>query len=234
MGSGEMFDKIARRYDWVNRVISVGQDERWRRKAIRAMQLQDTSFVLDLATGNGQMSRSIHKKNHLVRIIGLDPSFQMLHLGKKKLVSQKMEWVQGSAEQLPFPSSQFDAVCMAFGIRNVPDRIKALREIERVLKPGGRLAILELSMPKNKGIMDRLSRFYIRWCLPKIGALLSSSVEYDYLQKSVAAFPSPESFSNMIQQTGLAVTLVKPLTWGACQLYVAEKPPVVPLTPPQP
>jgi len=133
--------------------------------------------------------------------------------------------VQGDAQALPFEARSFDSVCIAFGIRNVPDRAQALREMARVTRIGGRIAILELSEPRA-GLLGALARFHIHRVVPYVGALLSGVKEYQYLQRSIAAFPPAHQFGELMQDSGLNVLEVRALTFGVCHLYVAEPKPV--------
>lgn len=224
-GSGAMFDGIAARYDLVNRVISLGIDQSWRRKTVRALQLARGHRVLDLATGTADLAIQVARTEPGATVVGLDPSAKMLDVGRDKVVraalEARVELVQGDAQALPFPENSFDSVCIAFGIRNVPDRAKALREMARVTRPGGRIAILELSEPRS-GLLGALARFHIHTVVPYVGALLSGVKEYQYLQRSIAAFPPAEEFAALMKSSNLDVIAVHPLTFGVCHLYVAE------------
>lgn len=224
-GSGAMFDKIARRYDLLNRLMSLGIDQRWRNKTVDAMELKPGGRVLDLATGTADLALKVLKRHPQTSVVGVDPSVGMLEIGRQKVaaggLNEKCELKVGDAQELPFPDNSFDGLCMAFGIRNVPDRSRALREMARVTKPDGRIAILELSEPR-KGIMGPLARFQIRTVVPWVGSLLSGSREYRYLQESIAAFPPPEQFAEVMREAGLEVLRVEPLTFGVCCLYVAR------------
>lgn len=224
LGSGAMFDAIAHRYDLLNRIISLGVDMRWRKLAIRRLELKVGSQVLDLATGTADMALLIHRLHPEAQVVGLDPSRKMLDVGEQKVqaagASRVIRLEQGDAQALPFQAAQFDAACMAFGIRNVPDRSKALRELARVVKPGGRICILELSEPQH-GLLALGARFYIHHLVPRIGGLLSGSREYRYLQQSIAQFPQPEAFAAIMRAAGLNVLEVVPLMFGSCQLFVA-------------
>lgn len=218
-----MFDRIARRYQLGNFVLSMGQDARWRKKAIRSLQLGPHDRLLDLATGNGQMLRTAqHLAPHALSV-GLDPSIQMLSVDHPTWKNTVFHRVQGRAEHLPFADNSFDAVCMAFGIRNVPDRHKGLAEMYRVLKPGGRIAILELSMPPRRGLLGRLAHAYVEYCVPIIGGVLSNATDYKYLRESIAQFPPPNAFLEMMKAAGFQHASATAMTFGSCQLYVAEK-----------
>ncbi|MCK6552357.1 ubiquinone/menaquinone biosynthesis methyltransferase, partial [Myxococcota bacterium] len=164
LGTGAMFDRIAGRYDFLNRVISLGLDLRWRRLAIDALDVGTSSKVLDLATGTADLAIEVAKRGAEVHVVGLDPSPKMLEVGRVKLaeraLDRRVELVLGDAAALPFEDASFDRVSMAFGIRNMPDRPKVLAEIARVLRPGGRLAILELSTPE-RGLLASAARIHI-------------------------------------------------------------------------
>jgi demethylmenaquinone methyltransferase/2-methoxy-6-polyprenyl-1,4-benzoquinol methylase len=223
-GSGVMFDRIARRYDLLNRLMSFGLDRKWREKTVRALALPDDAHVLDLATGTADLAIRVAERHPSARVIGVDPSRAMLDIGQQKLaargLSERVSLVVGDAQALPQADHSFDGVCMGFGIRNVPDRARALAEIARVTRPGGRVAILELSEPR-RGFLAPFSRFHIRVLVPRLGALLSGSHEYRYLQRSIAAFPPAPEFARMMEQAGLQVLEIQPLTLGTCHLYVA-------------
>jgi demethylmenaquinone methyltransferase / 2-methoxy-6-polyprenyl-1,4-benzoquinol methylase len=224
-GSGAMFDGIAHRYDLVNRVISLGIDQSWRRKTVRALELQPGARVLDLATGTGDLAIMIARLHPHVTLLGVDPSEKMLEVGQKKLalaqLTERIELKVGDAQALPLESNSFDGVSIAFGIRNVPDRLQGLREMARVTKPGGRVAILELSEPRS-GILGPLARFHVHSVVPAVGALLSGAKEYRYLQRSIAAFPPPREFEALMVEAGLRIVSSTALTFGVCHLYVGE------------
>jgi demethylmenaquinone methyltransferase/2-methoxy-6-polyprenyl-1,4-benzoquinol methylase len=229
LGSGAMFDRIAARYDTVNRVLSLGLDQRWRRRVVRALgiakgDLGEHPRVLDVATGTGDLAIEIARACPGATVIGLDPSPGMLAIAQRKLakrgLADRVSLVEGDAQALPQKNCEVDAATIAFGIRNVPDRAKGLRELARVVRPGGRIAVLELGEPQ-KGVLAAAARFHSHHFVPRIGALLSGKREYRYLQKSVAAFPPAEQFADMMRASGLKVLEVVPMTFGVCTLYLA-------------
>jgi demethylmenaquinone methyltransferase / 2-methoxy-6-polyprenyl-1,4-benzoquinol methylase len=220
-----MFDAIAGRYDLLNRILSLGIDQGWRHKTVAAMQLGEASRVLDLATGTADLAILVATTHPGALVDGVDPSVKMLEIGRKKLeargLSERVHLQVGVAETLPFADGVFDAVSIAFGIRNVPDRPKALREMARVTRAGGRVVILELSEPRG-GVMGPLARFHVHQVVPWLGGLISGSREYRYLQRSIAAFPPAEEFSRTMEEAGLHVLEARALTFGVSTLYVAE------------
>ncbi len=224
-GSGAMFDRIADRYDLLNRIISLGIDGSWRKRTVRALGLSESAAVLDVATGTADLAIAIAKSSDGASVVGLDPSEGMLAVGAKKVeragLAERVSLVAGDAQVLPFEDASFDAVTIAFGIRNVPDRAKALAEMRRVTRPGGVLAILELSEPEG-GAMAAMARIHVHTVVPFVGGLLSGSSEYKYLQKSIAAFPPADAFGRMMRAAGWTVTKIEPLTFGVAHLYVAR------------
>ncbi len=228
-GSGEMFDAIAERYDRLNRVLSLGIDRSWRRKAVAALNLAQgaEASVLDLATGTADLALEILRRHPGCRVTGLDPSTGMLAIGRRKAreagSSDRLILQEGNAEDLPYEDESFDGTTIAFGIRNVPNRPRALAEMARVTRPGGRIVILELSEPR-RSLIAPFARFHVRTLVPWVGAILSGSREYRYLQRSIAAFPSPEKFGAMMGDAGLNLLQAQALTFGVCHLYVAESP----------
>jgi demethylmenaquinone methyltransferase/2-methoxy-6-polyprenyl-1,4-benzoquinol methylase len=225
-GSGAMFDRIAVRYDLLNRLLSLGLDRRWRRRLIAAADLRPGARVLDLATGTGDVALALRHRHPEVEVVGLDPSRGMLERARAKerrAPGGPCRWYEGVAEELPFGSGSFDAVTMAFGIRNVTSRERALGEIARVLRPGGRLAILELAEPRA-GWLGAVSRLWVRQVVPRLGALLGSPAAYRYLQRSMAAFPAAPEFARSLSAAGLEVIEVASLGLGACTLFVARRP----------
>ena len=226
-GSGAMFDRIANRYDLLNRIISLGIDNGWRRKTTEALKLDGISAprVLDLATGTADLAIATALRYPNATILGTDPSRGMIKIGDEKLarlgLASRVTLAVGDAQAIEAEDGSFDAVTISFGIRNVPDRDRALREMKRVLKPGGIAAILELGEPR-RGILGPLARFHIRQVVPRLGAWLSGAKEYRYLQQSIAAFPEPEAFTERMKNAGLESAFT-PLTFGVVHLYVGKR-----------
>jgi demethylmenaquinone methyltransferase/2-methoxy-6-polyprenyl-1,4-benzoquinol methylase len=223
-GSGEMFDRIAKRYDLLNRLMSFGIDRRWRRKLVDALALGVSGRALDLATGTADVALAIAARLPSVSILGTDPSVGMLEIGQQKIeragLGNRVRLAVGDAQRIEAEDGTFDAACISFGIRNVPDRALALREMARVVRAGGRVAVLELSEPQG-GLMGALARFHVHWLVPRLGALISGAREYRYLQESIAAFPPASEFAEIMRGAGLDVLKVEPLTFGVAHLYVA-------------
>ena len=222
-----MFDNLAPRYDLLNRLMSLGVDKRWRRRTVRSLQLKSGDKVLDLATGTGDLAIAIAKKHPNVTVVGVDPSAGMLEVGRKKIrkagLEGRISMHEGIGEELPFEADTFNAVTIAFGIRNCTDRPQAIREMKRVTKAGGRIGILELGEPRG-GIMAPVARFHIHQVIPRIGAWLSGAREYRYLQESIEAFPPSDEFAATMTECGVHMLEVVPFSFGSCHLYLAEVP----------
>ena len=225
-GSGAMFDRIARRYDRLNRLMSFGMDRGWRRKLVRALgPVGAGDEVLDLATGTADVALAVAGACPGVRVTGLDPSGGMLEVGRDKVAragfEERVELVEGDAQALELQDDRFAATCIAFGIRNVPDRCAALREMARVVRPGGRIAILELTQPRGRWTSP-FARFHMRHVVPRLGSWLSQAHEYDYLQRSIQAFPPPDAFVAEMAAAGIADPRARRLTMGTVHLFVGE------------
>lgn len=223
-----MFDAIAGRYDLLNHVLSGGQDLYWRWRAVRRLKLTGREQVLDLCTGTCDVARTMIKRRLARRVLGIDFSSEMLKVGLRKLRAEGragvIPLVRGDAMCLPAATGSMDAVTIAFGIRNVQDASVALKEVARVLKPGGRLAILEFSTPQQPLVRDAYL-WYFRNVLPRLGRLVSRHGEaYAYLPASVETFTPPDEFVAQLEAAGLRRCEAVPLTFGVVYLYVAERP----------
>jgi demethylmenaquinone methyltransferase/2-methoxy-6-polyprenyl-1,4-benzoquinol methylase len=223
-GSGEMFDAVAQRYDLLNRLISLGLDQRWRRRAVAALALGPGKTALDLATGTGDVAVMIARTHPDVDVLATDPSRGMLRIARAKARARSMghrvRFAVGDAQAIDLPDATVDAITMAFGIRNIEDRPRALREMARVTRDGGRVSLLELSQPQ-RGPFATLARFHIHEVVPRIGGALSSPDVYAYLEQSIAAFPQPEVFAATMAEAGLRVLEVSPMSLGVVCLFVA-------------
>ncbi|MEM7349692.1 MAG: bifunctional demethylmenaquinone methyltransferase/2-methoxy-6-polyprenyl-1,4-benzoquinol methylase UbiE [Acidobacteriota bacterium] len=224
-GSGAMFDSIAARYDRLNRLLSLGLDRRWRRRAVASLGAQPGWRILDLATGTADVAIEAAQQQSAATVVGLDPSRQMLAVGERKVaeagLAGRIELRHGHGESLPFDDDTFDGVTIAWGIRNVADRPASLREMARVVRPDGRIAILESNEPRS-GPLAWGARLYLHQVVPRVGAWLSQERAYRYLQTSTEAFPAPEEFAKLMASCGLEVLEVQPQTFGVCCLYVAR------------
>ncbi len=222
----KMFNNIAWRYDFLNHFLSLGVDRYWRKKAISFLKKQSPKLILDIATGTGDFALEAMKLSP-EKIFGIDISTDMLEIGKKKIrqknLQEKIELLEGDSEQLIFLDNKFDAVTVAFGVRNFHHLEKGLSEMHRVLKTGGTCLILEFSQPSNS-IMRRLYNFYSFRITPKIGNLISRDKNaYSYLYESVKAFPYGREFSEILLKAGFSSVNFKTLTFGVVTVYIAEK-----------
>ena len=219
----EMFTSIAPMYDFLNRLLSVGQDKYWRKRAVDFLDPMGTDQILDVATGTCDMVIEIAKRNLSVKIFGIDFSQRMLDLGRAKITQDDSnKWVSfhiGSGEYLPFANESFDGVICAFGIRNFANVQMGLREFYRVLKPGGRIVILEFSVPQNQ-FLNAVYDWYFNLILPKIGNLISGhSNAYTYLPESVANFPNQKKFVEWIEKVGFKKVSFTELTFGIVSIH---------------
>jgi demethylmenaquinone methyltransferase / 2-methoxy-6-polyprenyl-1,4-benzoquinol methylase len=222
-----MFDAIAPRYDLLNRVLSGGLDRRWRDRAVDALKLPAGARVLDLCTGTADLAVATVNRVPGATVVGVDFASVMLRLGLAKIVSlglvRSIRLVRGDATRIPVGSATCDAATIAFGIRNVAEPERALAEIARVLRPHGRLAILEFGQPRIPGIRSLYS-WYFRFVLPAIGRLVSKhDSAYSYLPASVGTFPPAHEFAGIIAKHGFSNVRAVPLTFGIVYLYIAEK-----------
>ncbi len=220
-----MFDDIAGRYDRFNHVSSFGADRSWRRKAVREIvDTRNPIQVLDVATGTADFAIAVNRKaaqgSH---ITGIDLSQGMLEVGKTKCQGLPIDLEVGDAENLRFADGTFDRVCVAFGVRNFENLMKGLREMQRVLKPGGKLIILELSYPKNRLIFS-FYKFYSLKILPRIGAGMTGNTgAFTYLPDSILKFPLPDKFMPMLREAGFGTVRARQFMFGVCRLYIACK-----------
>lgn len=226
-GIRDMFDAIAPRYDLLNRLLSLGIDRRWRTFAVSQLSIPDGGKVLDVATGTGDVALEIAARTApSVHIVGADFTQGMLVRGQEKIAATpfagRIVLVNAPCEALPHPEGVFDGVTIAFGIRNVVDRSAGLREMCRVLRPGGRAVILEFSQPRNR-LFRTIYHGYFRHVLPWVGGLFSRRSAYQYLPDSVLEFPSQEAFKQMMIAAGFDSVRHHDLTGGIATVYVGDK-----------
>jgi demethylmenaquinone methyltransferase/2-methoxy-6-polyprenyl-1,4-benzoquinol methylase len=219
-----MFDAIAGRYDLLNHLLSGGIDTRWRKRAIRSLQLTGRERVLDLCTGTGDLAiAAIRADPPAARVIGVDFAGAMLRVGHNKLrrarLDERIALVRGDATRIPLGDASIDAITIAFGIRNVEEVAVACAEMRRVLKPGGRFAILEFAVPTTPGL-SVVYLWYLRHVLPRIGRAVSRhTAAYAYLPASIGAFTSPDEFVTILRQAGFSEVRTNRLTFGSVVLY---------------
>lgn len=227
--SPRMFDAIAKRYDILNRLLSLGQDLNWRKALVNCLPADKDIELLDLATGTADVLITLAKHNAKVfRGVGVDPSAGMLAIGRKKISDQQLEQrlflQQGSAEELTFLNDSFDVVTISFGIRNIPNLRPAFLEIFRVIKPGGTFIVLEFSKPSNP-VLALGHWFYLNTVVPCVGFLFSGNFKaYQYLNKTIQTFPHGEQFCNILNQFGFINIRRMPLMGGVATIYSAYKP----------
>ena len=222
----QMFDNISENYDGLNRVISFGIDVKWRKKVVAIVGENNPKQILDIATGTGDLAIMMADLNP-DRIVGLDISAGMLAIGKQKIakenLSDKIEMIVGDSENMPFNDNTFDAITVSFGVRNFANLDKGLTEINRVLKPNGKLVILETSVP-TKFPYKQGYRFHSSVILPIVGKLFSKDkVAYSYLSESANSFPFGEEFNNILLKNGFTTATDKPVTFGVASIYTATK-----------
>jgi demethylmenaquinone methyltransferase / 2-methoxy-6-polyprenyl-1,4-benzoquinol methylase len=222
-----MFDAIAPRYDLLNRVLSAGLDQRWRKRAVEALALAGEATVLDLCTGTADLAIAIAERHPGASVTGVDFSSAMLARGlgklKKSDLTRRIRLVRGDAAAIPLTEGTCDGATIAFGIRNVAQPERALAELQRVLRPGARLVILEFGAPRIPGIRTLYS-WYFRYLLPLVGRMVSHHESaYSYLPASVGTFPPPAEFVRTIERHGFVSVSAVPLTMGIVYRYVATK-----------
>lgn len=222
-----MFNNISGTYDFLNHFLSLGIDMIWRKIAIRELIQDKPKYILDVATGTGDLAFEAIQTLKPEKVIGIDISNGMLGIAREKILKRKMqdkfEVHLGDSEKLLFENDTFDAVTVAFGVRNFEDLEKGLSDMLRVLKPGGKVVILEFSKPKVFPVKQAYN-FYFKYITPAIGRIFSKdSSAYSYLPESVASFPDGEKFNSLMQKVGFQNTKYRPLTFGICSIYIGVK-----------
>ncbi|MFH1009118.1 MAG: ubiquinone/menaquinone biosynthesis methyltransferase [Candidatus Latescibacterota bacterium] len=222
-----MFSRIAGSYDFCNRFLSGRRDVAWRKRMVREMDFSQTARYLDLATGSGDVAIRCARSHRGVHVVAIDFVHEMVLAAKRKVrtrgLDQAISLSEGDATHIPFPDHAFDCVGMAFGIRNIPDRNRALSEMVRVAVPGGKVLVLELTTPENR-FLHLGYCFLLRRVLPGIAGLFSDDRgAYDYLGESIVAFPTKEEFLEKMRAAGIQDSRAIALTLGTCHLFVGAK-----------
>ncbi len=220
-----MFNNIAPKYDFLNHVLSMGIDIKWRNRVNNMLHSEKVETILDIATGTGDVALTLHKEG--IKIKGLDISEGMLEVGRQKIkekgLENDIEFILGDAENIPFPDNHFDAITVAFGVRNFANLEKGLKEMYRVLKPSGRVFVLEFSQPTSVPF-KQIYNFYSRNILPTIGRIISNDkAAYTYLPESVAAFPYGQDFLNIMKNCSFKENACRPVTMGIASIYSGKK-----------
>lgn len=222
-----MFNSIAPSYDFLNHLLSFGIDKLWRRRLVKRLLRNNPEKVLDVATGTADLALVMAKQSPTVRIVGIDISESMLAIGmvklKKRMLQERITLKKASALSVPYDDEQFCAAMVAFGVRNFEDLSQGLKEIYRVLKPNGELAVLEFSMPRHWPF-NAIYRFYFLKFLPWVGGKISGNRQaYTYLPESVLSFPQGEAFARILKSVGFNAVEIKVQTFGIATLYIAKK-----------
>ncbi|MCT4603288.1 MAG: bifunctional demethylmenaquinone methyltransferase/2-methoxy-6-polyprenyl-1,4-benzoquinol methylase UbiE [Marinifilum sp.] len=222
-----MFNNIAKKYDFLNHVLSMGIDKLWRKKAVKLLKPLQPKMILDIATGTGDFALANLKLNP-DKVVGIDISTEMLAVGREKVakknLSHKIELLEGDSENIQFKDNTFDAITVAFGVRNFENLEKGLQEMNRVVRPGGKVVVLEFSKPRNFPV-KQIYNFYFFRILPFWGKMVSKDASaYTYLPKSVDAFPDGEDFLKIYESCGFAETKQIKLSFGIASIYIGTKP----------
>ena len=222
-----MFDSIAKRYDFLNRFLSLGIDKGWRKKAIANFEGKKMNHLLDIATGTADMALMAYQQIQPTKITGIDISEGMMQYGRIKIADKKLnDTIQlslGDSTEIPFPDNSFDGAMVAFGVRNFADLEKGLKEINRVLQTGSKLVILEFSQPTSSWFKP-FYNLYMKWITPTVGQLFSGNkAAYAYLNDSVIAFPEGPAFLKIFEQAGFTKVSQQKLTLGICSIYCGSK-----------
>lgn len=224
----EIFSTVTGRYDFLNHLLSLRRDIAWRRYAVRKMRFFRTYRLLDVATGTADLAIEAARCHPSIQVTGLDFVKVMMDRGAIKIAEKgfgnRIRLLQGDALDLPFPDHSFDSVAIAFGIRNIPDRERALREMKRVTAPGGQVMVLEMTFPKE-GFLKGFYRLYLHQILPRLGRILSKNpAAYQYLTDSIVNFPTPPAFARMMEEAGLARVENYSLDFGMTYLHTGINP----------
>ena len=224
----QMFDSIAPAYDFMNRAMTFGIDRRWRRIAVDMVARNPHDRILDIATGTGDLAMLLARRTRATHITGLDLSEGMIDIGRRKIeragLAGRIELICGDSLAMPFDSGSFDAITVAYGVRNFADLLAGYREMARVLKPGGTLTVIELSTPASP-VVRPFYRLYTRHIIPLMGRMVSKDVRaYSYLPESIAAVPQRADMTALMEQAGFTDTAWRTLTFGTCAIYTGRRP----------
>lgn len=224
----EIFATVTSKYDFLNHLLSLRRDVAWRRATVSRMRFFRTHRLLDAATGTCDLAVEAVRRHPDLRVTGLDLVSEMVAAGRRKIrrmgLSSRIHLLRGDALHLPFGEARFDAVSMAFGIRNIPDRLAALQEMTRVVVPGGRILILEMTLPRSF-LLRPFYSFYLGTVLPRLARAVSPNPgAYHYLADSIAHFPAPQAFARIMRRAGLERVQIHPLTCGITCLHEGVKP----------
>lgn len=224
----QMFDSIAPAYDFMNRAMTLGIDKLWRKKAVKMVAKSQPQSILDVATGTGDLAITLARAISGAQITGIDLSEGMISVGRKKIekagLQERITLRAGDCLQMPFEDNRFDSLTVAYGVRNFADIPAGLREMQRVIRPGGMVCIVELSTPVSP-IVKPLYRLYTRGVIPLVGRLISKDTRaYSYLPESIEAVPQRERMTALMEAAGFISAAFRPLTFGVCTIYTGVKP----------
>lgn len=224
----QMFDSIAPAYDFMNRMMTFGIDKLWRRRAVNMVKARSPQRILDVATGTGDLALRLCRSIPGATVTGIDLSEEMLHIGAEKIraagMDSRITLAKADCLALPFDDGSFDAVTVAYGVRNFENLSKGYAEMTRVLRPGGMLCVIELAVPTQRLVLP-FYNIYTRRVIPAIGHLVSSDTRaYSYLPESIAAMPQGTRMLSLMEHAGLANACLKTYTFGTCAVYTAQKP----------
>lgn len=228
----EMFNNIAPAYDFMNRAMTFGIDRRWRRKAVDMLRRHPHATILDVATGTGDLAILLARRTDARSITGIDLAEGMIEVGRKKIadagLSERITLQTADCLNLPMPDGSFDAVTVAYGVRNFENLLAGYREMLRVLRPGGTITVIELSTPASRFVRP-FYKFYTRFIIPAVGRFVSKDIRaYSYLPESIAAAPQRSDMTALMEKAGFTDTAFRSLTLGTCCIYTAHKPDITP------